>query len=592
MFSDISMLLTLTLKKMYIRNIFHSIRSSSLGTFRYYSINNQFRVKNVFSYLETRLKSRFPCHQTKISCCMSHRLHLGPASFSLALPPVAERPLTPSPLPSPTKSSSSTFSGDVLGSLQKAKDDLQKAVSKRGTKASSISIDKDVKEVCYQYKLLGVSEREEFLLHVSKSLATNHESVTELIKQMPQFEIKSDGIQDNNNDVEALMRWEDKLRQILQPPYYWLATQISRLNGGVKFLVDIREDILNLLGTQNIERESQTELKTFDANLRDLLSLWFTVGLLELQRITWESPCELLQKISEYEAVHPVRNWTDLKKRVGNYRRCFIFTHACMPNEPLVVLHTFLTTEISKSMSKIVQSQRYMSFDESSMKIGEDSSTITTAIFYSITSTQKGLKGIELGNYLIKRVVKELQADIPHLSQFSSLSPIPGFVKWLQSNLVRAQRGDLVLFTSSEMKDLKAEMGTSDDTETYLELRSLFKTNGWSREDNLPDILEKPLMRLCAFYLFSEKRRGYALDPVANFHLKNGAAMWRINWNADRSPRGMDNSCGIMVNYRYFLEDCETNSKNYSENGSIIASENIVYLAKLAKNLTKDNNVH
>ncbi|RXG68528.1 Malonyl-CoA decarboxylase, mitochondrial [Armadillidium vulgare] len=524
--------------------------------------------------------------------CMSHRLHLGPASFSLALPPVAERPLTPSPLPSPTKSSSSTFSGDVLGSLQKAKDDLQKAVSKRGTKASSISIDKDVKEVCYQYKLLGVSEREEFLLHVSKSLATNHESVTELIKQMPQFEIKSDGIQDNNNDVEALMRWEDKLRQILQPPYYWLATQISRLNGGVKFLVDIREDILNLLGTQNIERESQTELKTFDANLRDLLSLWFTVGLLELQRITWESPCELLQKISEYEAVHPVRNWTDLKKRVGNYRRCFIFTHACMPNEPLVVLHTFLTTEISKSMSKIVQSQRYMSFDESSMKIGEDSSTITTAIFYSITSTQKGLKGIELGNYLIKRVVKELQADIPHLSQFSSLSPIPGFVKWLQSNLVRAQRGDLVLFTSSEMKDLKAEMGTSDDTETYLELRSLFKTNGWSREDNLPDILEKPLMRLCAFYLFSEKRRGYALDPVANFHLKNGAVMWRINWNADRSPRGMDNSCGIMVNYRYFLEDCETNSKNYSENGSIIASENIVYLAKLAKNLTKDNNVH
>jgi len=320
------------------------------------------------------------------------------------------------------------------------------------------------------------------------------------------------------------------------------------------------------------------------------------VGFLQLERITWESPCDMLQKISDYEAVHPIRNWTDLKRRVGSYRRCFVFTHNSMPREPVVVLHTALTNEISSSIQSIVQHPRLgspLSDPDNSnsppVEKPEDPSLITTAIFYSITSTQKGLGGVELGNYLIKSVVKELLQEFPQMHQFSSLSPIPGFKDWLISqinvcinayNAGEEPENDVLL--DEEMFELKNALATSG--------RGLFETfkkalvnNIWVQEKDLSIALEKPLTRLCARYLYSEKRRGFALNPVANFHLRNGAMMWRINWLADTTPRGLGASCGLMVNYRYFLGQTEQNSKDYMESQRIAASDQVMGLVRLCE---------
>nr|XP_053649090.1 malonyl-CoA decarboxylase, mitochondrial-like [Cherax quadricarinatus] len=491
-----------------------------------------------------------------------------------------ERPFTPSPLPSPPSSPPAPSSPSGL--LQATKDALKCAVSKRGSKNSVLVIDEDMRDMCYYYSQLGTDERSEFLIHMATSLSTNHQAVQELIQQKPQVDLTA------LISYAQLLIWEDRLRHAVQPPHHWVFSQVSRLSGGVKFLVDMRQDFQSTLFSKTLDPSNSAALKTLDSTLRELLSLWFTVGLLNVQRITWESPCNMLQKVSEYEAVHPVRNWTDLKRRVGPYRRCFIFTHSCMPKEPLVVLHIFLTNEIPDSMAKILQTSRSSSIDETSVsKDSEDPSLINTAIFYSITSTQKGLQGIELGNYLIKKVVHEMKAEFPSMSQFSTLSPIPGFVKWLNGMMARAQRGDAHIFTETEVNALQIFLEVDSSPEVYERLRKLFTTNGWIEELDVVETLEAPLMRLCAYYLFTEKRRNYTLDSVANFHLKNGAVMWRINWLADRSPRGLANSCGIMVNYRYFLEECECNSRTYLETMKVIASDTVTFLAKAAEDIIK-----
>lgn len=481
-----------------------------------------------------------------------------------------------SPSPSPPPESPSEF-------LQLAKDALENGYSKRSTKASTLSIDEDMKKMCYFFSQLGNEERTDFLIHMATNLSPNHEIITQLIEEQPKDEVLV-----KTNDSEAqIIRWEDRLRQALVPPHYWVASQISRLSEGVKFLVDLRHYLLATIYSLSSEETKQVaSLKSFDRTLRDLLSVWFTVGLLRLERVTWESSCDMLQKISEYEAVHPVRNWADLKRRVGPYRRCFVFTHSCMPKDPLVVLHIFLTNEISSSMDPVIQASRSNSpgcgLGDTSI---EDPSNINTAIFYSITSTQKGLQGIELGNYLIKRVVQELKAEFPGLTQFSSLSPIPGFVKWLNPIMARAQRGETTIFHENELKMLRTHLEVSSDSMVYDRLRKMLSNNSWIDNEDLVSTLEEPLMRLCAFYLYKEKRRSYTLNSVANFHLKNGAVMWRINWMADRSVRGLGNSCGIMINYRYFLEECENNSCLYLETYKVKSSELVQYLARLAEDV-------
>ncbi|XP_019390991.1 PREDICTED: malonyl-CoA decarboxylase, mitochondrial, partial [Crocodylus porosus] len=363
----------------------------------------------------------------------------------------------------------------------------------------------------------------------------------------------------------AVLQAQARLRYALRPRYRGLFRGLARLDGGLRFLVQLRADLLQALASREADGP---HVKEMNGVLKSMLSEWFSTGFLNLERVTWQSPCEVLQKISEAEAVHPVRNWVDIKRRVGPYRRCYFFSHCAIPGDPLIVLHVALTDEISSSIQAIVKEVSHTEI--------EDMNKITTAIFYSISLTQQGLQGVELGNYLIKRVVKELQGEFTQIKVFSSLSPIPGFTKWL-IGLLSSQTKELgrsELFTDSECQEI-SEITGGPAVET---LKRLLTNNEWVRSERLVHILQLPFMRLCAWYLYGEKHRGYALNPVANFHLQNGAVMWRINWMADTSPRGVTASCGMMVNYRYFLEDTVSNSAEYLWTKRIKASEQVLSL--------------
>ncbi|XP_036440552.1 malonyl-CoA decarboxylase, mitochondrial [Colossoma macropomum] len=416
-------------------------------------------------------------------------------------------------------------------------------------------------EFMYFYRKLNKEQKLAFLEKLSKEFGVDHRGVSELAVKLLDTQLR---------DSATVLQVEDRLRYSLTPRYRHLLSHISRVEGGVKFLVDLRADVLDITTSKVTDSPHMRDL---NSTLKSLLSEWFSVGLLRLERITWQSPCELLQKISQYEAVHPVRNWTDIKRRVGPYRRCYAFTHASMPGEPLVVLHVALTQDISDNIQSIVR-------EFATLDAIEEVQKINTAIFYSISSTQAGLQGVELGNYLIKRVVRELQSEFPHMAQFSSLSPIPGFAAWLQGFLgqYRKEGRAAELLSEQEWREMEGVTGAAHGAAALETLRALLGSGEWLRSERLVSTLEPVLMRLCAWYLYGEKRRGYALNPVANFHLQNGAVLWRLNWLADTSPRGIANSCGIMVNYRYFLQETGPNSATYLQNKVIMASEQVLSL--------------
>ncbi|XP_047209542.1 malonyl-CoA decarboxylase, mitochondrial [Girardinichthys multiradiatus] len=411
------------------------------------------------------------------------------------------------------------------------------------------------------YRGLEKESKVDFLSKLSQECGVDHKTVSELAGKL---------LDTLRRDQATMLQAEDRLRYSLTPRYKQLFIHVSRVEGGVKFLVDLRADLLEILTSK---ASDSPHIRDLNSALKSLLSEWFSVGLLRLERITWQSPCEVLQKISQCEAVHPIRNWTDLKHRVGPYRRCYAFTHAAMPGEPLVVLHVALTEDISDNIQSIVR-------EFTTLDAEEDINKINSAIFYSISSTQAGLQGVELGNYLIKRVVRELQSEFPHMAQFSSLSPIPGFSSWLQGLLSqhRKEGRGADLLSEQEWREVEQAIDSNPGTPAADSLRKLIATGEWTRSDKLCHALEPVLMRLCAWYLYGEKRRGLALNPVANFHLQNGATMWRINWRADTSPRGVANSCGIMVNYRYFLNETSTNRALYLQNKVVAASEQVLGL--------------
>ncbi|KAM6946482.1 malonyl-CoA decarboxylase, mitochondrial [Aplochiton taeniatus] len=423
-------------------------------------------------------------------------------------------------------------------------------------------------EFIVYYRSLEKEQKLEFLGKLSQQYGVDHKGVSELAGKVQDTQLR---------DLATILQVEDRLRYSLTPRYKQLLNHISRVEGGVKFLVDLRADLLEIISTKSSD---SPHIRDLNGTLKSLLSEWFSVGLLRLERITWQSPCEILQKISQYEAVHPVRNWTDIKRRVGPYRRCYAFTHAAMPGEPLVVLHVALTEDIADNIQSIVR-------EFSTVDSNEDVNKINAAVFYSISSTQAGLQGVELGNYLIKRVVRELQSEFPHMAQFSSLSPIPGFCSWLQGLLaqVRKEGRAADLLSAQEWREVEQATDAAPGGPALDALRKLVSTSDWVRSERLAAALEPALMRLCAWYLYGEKRRGYALNPVANFHLQNGATLWRLNWQADTSPRGAANSCGIMVNYRYFLQETPANSAAYLQSKAIAASEQVLGLvAQFQKN--------
>jgi malonyl-CoA decarboxylase len=311
------------------------------------------------------------------------------------------------------------------------------------------------------------------------------------------------------------------LRAALTPRAAHLLQLFTGLDGGVKLLVDLRSDELRLAGDPEISTDDAAALTEVGNELRTQLALLFDVGLLELRRITWNAPAALLEKLIEYEAVHTIDSWADLKNRLDSDRRCFAFFHPAMPDEPLVFVEIALTSGTPDVLAPLL--------DAHAPDLDPDHAD--TAVFYSISNCQPGLAGVNLGTALIEQVVEQLRRDLPQLQHFVTLSPIPGYRAWFAKTLLE---GDL-------REHERALLPAAPER-----VLARLSHAAW----DVDEAVQPALVALCARYL-TTIREGRALDPVANFHLANGAKIARINWLADPSPVGRERSAGLMANYLY-----------------------------------------
>src|SRR3954470_1418115 len=380
-------------------------------------------------------------------------------------------------------------------------------------------------ELGRSYLALNATGRERFLRLVAEEFDTDHEAVVERCDAVLRAE-----------DPGARMAAERALRAALTAPRVTLLRQFNALPEGVKYLVDRRAELIGIAG-------QDSALRGLADDLRDLLANWFDIGFLELRRITWESPAALLEKLIAYEAVHEIRGWTDLKNRLEADRRCFAFFHPRMPDEPLIFVEVALVSGIAGNIDTLLGEAAPMGSPQAA----------DSAIFYSISNCQRGLVGISFGDFLIKRVVDAPASELPRLKTFATLSPLPGFRAWLTAE---AERGGLLLPAEAKAVDsIGAGIGAKDADEALLRL---LDRPDWVDEPKTAAALREPLLRLSARYLlYARTPTGRALDPVAHFHLSNGARVEQLDWLGDRSPKGLQQSTGIMVNYLYRLGGTE-----------------------------------
>ncbi len=350
---------------------------------------------------------------------------------------------------------------------------------------------------------------------------------------------------------------ERKLRAALVPRRVELLTQFNALPQGVKFLVDMRAEIIFMM-------KEAPELRPLNDDLRGLLASWFDIGFLDLRRITWDAPAALMEKLMAYEAVHEIRSWDDLKNRLDSDRRCFAFFHPRMPDEPLIFVEVALVSGMADNVQELLD----LHAPEG------DPGKADTAIFYSISNAQAGLAQVSFGDFLIKRVVDELRAELPNLKTFATLSPVPGFRSWLDRMLAETEVSPWELTQDGALAEA-AGVGSGREG-----LFTLLAREDWHRDQAAVAALRPVLETLAARYLLQEKRGERALDPVENFHLSNGARLERINWLGDTSANGLEAAAGLMVNYLYKLPDIEQNHENYRGRGKITAAASVRRLLK------------
>lgn len=347
----------------------------------------------------------------------------------------------------------------------------------------------------------------------------------------------------------ALAKWKPgdgqaarKLHYAAEPKSQELIRRINRVPGATARLVAMRSVLLELL-------KSHPELSGLDTDFRHLFSSWFNRGFLEIRRINWSTPAEILEKIITYEAVHEITGWDDLRQRVAAPdRKLFAFFHPAIPTEPLIFVEVALTTSVPNAIGPILAHDRRPI----------DPASATTAVFYSISNCQSGLRGISFGSFLIKQVVSELATELPALKTFVTLSPVPGLRKWV---------------TSLGAAELTGQMRDSLANATA----------------TTPPAM---VAAISARYLLQAKRDiGTVYDPVAHFHLGNGAILHRVHADADLSPQGIKNSWGVMVNYLYDGKKIEANHQAYLVDHQVAASPEVRVLAGLPKRPVGDKNV-
>ncbi|MGE0151100.1 MAG: malonyl-CoA decarboxylase [Reyranellaceae bacterium] len=350
---------------------------------------------------------------------------------------------------------------------------------------------------------------------------------------------------------EAVARWQRQpddaalgaLRKAVESPRQELFRRLNMAPDGTATLVELRRCLLELL-------PGHPELRGIDEDMRHLLASWFNRGFLALERIDWNTPAAVLEKLIRYEAVHEIDGWDDLRLRLAADRRCFGFFHPAMPNEPLIFVEVALVDGMSEAIAPLIAKDRAVG----------DPAEADTAIFYSISNCQDGLRGISFGNFLIKQVVSELQAELPGIKTFATLSPVPGMRRALQ---------DKEAFSQARLEALLGE-------ETW----RLLRQNGYvdpiagldgllGAGEPLPAAAQKGLQRLTLAYLTQSRRGAGVADPVAHFHLANGARLERIDVAADLSEKGLRQSFGTMVNYLYEPRSLEENHERYVDTGDV-----------------------
>lgn len=372
-----------------------------------------------------------------------------------------------------------------------------------------------------------------------------------------------------------------RLSDAAEPVRQELVRRMNMTPGGTAALVELRRELLGRL-------RGEPGLRPLDSDLRHLFASWFNRGFLELRRIDWQTPAAVLEKLIAYEAVHEIQGWEDLRRRLAPDRRCFGFFHPALPGEPLIFVEVALTEGLAGAVQPLLDRERD---DRAALA---RAGRADTAIFYSISNCQDGLRGISFGNFLIKQVVEELKAELPHLRHFSTLSPVPGFRKWLEErlrdpapDLLREdERAALLAAPPAPLPAGAAPARTpapdgdaaggdaaptrpADPVAVFVDL---LQSGYWWEDQARAELLRPALARLCALYLTDANGGRGPTDPVARFHLGNGARLERVNWLGNTAPRGVRESWGLMVNYLYDLGAIEENHEGFVRDGRVARS--------------------
>ena len=336
-----------------------------------------------------------------------------------------------------------------------------------------------------------------------------------------------------------------QLLRVVEPSRQELFRRLNMAPDATRVLVEMRARLLE-------ELAEHPHWKSIEADLAHLLTSWFNRGFLVLRRIDWRTSAIILEKLIQYEAVHQIHGWDDLRRRLEADRRCYAFFHPVLPDEPIIFVEAALTRGMSDQVQPLL--------DPGTPVL--DPSSADCAVFYSITNCQKGLRGVPLGSLLIKHVVEDVSRELPGLKTFATLSPVPDFRKWLSESAPALKGSSL----SSNVERVLDELQNAK----------------WPEDKQARAELQRDLVPLCAYYLMKAKQGREPRDSVARFHLRNGARLERINWLGDTSPMGLKRSAGLMVNYVYRLPEVERNHELYSREYKVMASHEIEALAKRA----------
>ncbi len=358
---------------------------------------------------------------------------------------------------------------------------------------------------------------------------------------------------------KALQAWRDApsditaaaIHEASEPRRQELLRRLNLAPQGTKALVEMRGQLLDVLSRRE-------DLAAVDSDFEHLFSSWFNRGFLVMRRIDWSTPAVILEKIIRYEAVHQIRDWDDLRARIDPPdRRCYAFFHPALIDEPLIFVEVALTRDIPRGIAPILATKRELL----------DPERATTAVFYSISNCQRGLAGVSFGSFLIKQVVAEVGREMPRLSTFVTLSPVPGFAAWLTRQ--------------------RASAAPTVPGGDRAALAALDSDNWWESQGAIEQLREPMLRAAATYFMAGRTASGAPIDPVARFHLGNGARLERLDWPADLSERGRKQSYGLMVNYLYDLGDIEKNHEAYAESRAVIAAGPIRKLARPSRDLVQ-----